>query len=54
MLFAIEKPTGIVFPGEELLRISTDYGTGSAGTGTFFHRLIAGGGIPYFDFLPPT
>ncbi|HZF55600.1 MAG TPA: class III lanthionine synthetase LanKC [Polyangiaceae bacterium] len=49
MLFAIEKPTGIVFPGEELLRISTDYGTGSAGTGLFIHRLLAGGGVPYFD-----
>lgn len=49
MLFAIEKPTGIVFPGEELIRIATDYGTGSAGTGTFFHRVVAGGGIPYFD-----
>jgi serine/threonine protein kinase len=50
MLFAIEKPTGIVFPGEELLRVSTDYGTGSAGTGAFIHRILAGGGIPYFDF----
>ncbi len=54
MLFAIEKPTGIVFPGEELIRISTDYGTGSAGTGTFMHRILVGGGIPYFDFLPPA
>jgi hypothetical protein len=54
MLFAIEKPTGIVFPGEELLRISTDHGTGSAGTGMFIHRILAGGGIPYFDFLPPV
>jgi tRNA A-37 threonylcarbamoyl transferase component Bud32 len=54
MLFAIEKPTGIVFPGEELIRLATDYGTGSAGTGTFFHRIVAGGGIPYFDFLAPA
>jgi hypothetical protein len=50
MLFAIEKPAGIVFPGEELLRVSTDYGTGSAGTGLFIHRILAGGGIPYLDF----
>jgi hypothetical protein len=50
MLFAIEKPTGVAFPGEELLRISTDYGTGSAGTGMFIHRIIAGGGVPYLDF----
>lgn len=54
MLFAIEKPTGIVFPGEELIRLATDYGTGSAGTGTFFHRVVAGGGIPYLDFLAPA
>lgn len=54
MLFAIEKPTGIVFPGEELIRFSTDYGTGSAGTGTFFHRIVAGGGIPYLDFMSPA
>jgi uncharacterized protein YyaL (SSP411 family) len=50
MLFALEKPSGLVFPGEELLRISTDYGTGSAGTGMFIHRIVAGGGIPYLDF----
>lgn len=50
MLFAIEKPSGIVFPGEELVRISVDYGTGSAGTGMFLHRIVAGGGIPYLDF----
>ncbi|AUX39549.1 membrane protein [Sorangium cellulosum] len=50
MLFALEKPSGIAFPGEELLRISTDYGTGSAGTGMFLHRIVAGGGLPYLDF----
>lgn len=50
MLFALEKPSGIVFPGEELVRISTDYGTGSAGTGMFLHRIVAGGGLPYLDF----
>lgn len=50
MLFALEKPSGIVFPGEDLVRISTDYGTGSAGTGVFLHRIVAGGGVPYLDF----
>ncbi|WP_437752129.1 class III lanthionine synthetase LanKC [Sorangium sp. So ce1389] len=50
MLFALEKPSGLVFPGEELLRVSTDYGTGSAGTGMFIHRIVAGGGLPYLDF----
>ncbi|WP_437669833.1 class III lanthionine synthetase LanKC [Sorangium sp. So ce131] len=50
MLFAIARPAGLVFPGEELLRVSTDYGTGSAGIGMFIHRVVAGGGLPYFDF----
>ncbi|WP_242515118.1 class III lanthionine synthetase LanKC [Sorangium cellulosum] len=50
MLFARGKPAGLSFPGEELRRISTDYGTGSAGTGLFLHRLVAGGGLPYLDF----
>ncbi|OJH36998.1 class III lanthionine synthetase LanKC [Cystobacter ferrugineus] len=50
MLFALERPTGLVFPGEDLLRVSTDYGTGSAGTGSFIHRLLTGSGIPYLDF----
>ncbi|WP_437677684.1 class III lanthionine synthetase LanKC [Sorangium sp. So ce131] len=50
MLFALERPSGLAFPGEELLRISTDYGTGSAGTGMFLHRIVAGGGLPYLDF----
>jgi len=50
MLFAIERPSGIVFPGEEVLRISTDYGTGSAGIGIFIHRTITRDGVPFFDF----
>ena len=50
MLFAIEKPGGLVFPGEDLVRISTDYGTGSAGIGTFLHRILTGDGLPYLDF----
>ena len=50
MLFALEKPSGIVFPGEELVRISVDYGTGSAGTGMFIHRIIGGSGLSYLDF----
>ncbi|MDI3287828.1 class III lanthionine synthetase LanKC [Polyangium sp. 15x6] len=50
MLFALERPGGIVFPGEELLRVSTDYGTGSAGIGVFIHRILTSAGIPFFDF----
>jgi hypothetical protein len=50
MLYAIEKKQGLVFPGEELIRLSTDYGTGSVGIGLFFHRLVSGGDTPFFDF----
>lgn len=50
MLFALEKQAGIVFPGEELIRISTDLGTGSAGTGVLVHRLLTGSGVPFLDF----
>jgi serine/threonine protein kinase len=41
MLFAIDAPEGIAFPGEELLRISCDYATGSAGVGVFLERLLS-------------
>ena len=50
MLFALERPSGVVMPGEELLRLSTDYATGSSGLGVFVHRLLTGAGIPYLDF----
>lgn len=40
LLYKIEKPEGIAFPGSYLLRISNDYGTGSAGIGLFLNRLI--------------
>ncbi|HEX8539351.1 MAG TPA: lanthionine synthetase C family protein, partial [Cystobacter sp.] len=50
LLFALERPTGWVTPGEGLLRISTDYATGSAGVGVLLHRLLRGGGVPYLDF----
>ena len=37
--FQIEKPDGIAFPGEQLTRISTDFGSGSAGIALFLSRL---------------
>jgi len=40
LLFQITRPEGIAFPGEELTRICTDYGTGSAGVGLFLLRLL--------------
>lgn len=42
-LFTIEKEDGIAFPGDGLSRISCDLGTGSAGIGSFLHRLVTGG-----------
>lgn len=39
-LFIIEKDEGVTFPGDELRRISCDFGTGSAGIGLFLHRLV--------------
>ncbi|ADO74919.1 class III lanthionine synthetase LanKC [Stigmatella aurantiaca] len=49
MLYALEREGGLVFPGEELIRISTDLGTGSAGIGLFLDRLLKQDGIPYLD-----
>jgi hypothetical protein len=46
-LFRVERPTGTAFPGEELIRLSCDYGTGSAGIALFLHRLLNGGPTPY-------
>lgn len=40
LLFKLERPQGIAFPGEQLMRISCDYATGSAGIGLFLHRLL--------------
>jgi hypothetical protein len=50
MLFALERPGGLVLPGEEVLRICTDYGTGSAGAGVFLQRILTHAGIPFLDF----
>ena len=43
LLYTIDRPSGIAFPGEQLLRISTDFGTGSAGIALFLHRLARSG-----------
>lgn len=39
--FRMERSEGIAFPGAELLRISCDFGVGSAGIGVFFNRLMS-------------
>ncbi|TCS96453.1 class III lanthionine synthetase LanKC [Hazenella coriacea] len=37
--YQIQRPEGIAFPGEQLLRISTDFATGSSGIALFLNRL---------------
>ncbi|NUP56571.1 MAG: protein kinase/lanthionine synthetase C family protein [Gemmatimonadaceae bacterium] len=43
LLFRLDRPAGLAFPGETLARISCDFGTGSAGVAMFMHRLSTGG-----------
>jgi class III lanthionine synthetase len=50
LLFQIKRPEGIAFPGEELLRICTDFGTGSAGVGMFLLRLLRPKGRLFYEF----
>lgn len=38
--FRMERPSGAAYPGRWLRKVSTDYGTGSAGIGLFFDRLL--------------
>jgi tRNA A-37 threonylcarbamoyl transferase component Bud32 len=40
LLYKLQRPGGIAFPGEQLFRISTDFATGSAGIALFLHRLM--------------
>jgi tRNA A-37 threonylcarbamoyl transferase component Bud32 len=42
MLYAVERPDGLAFPGSEQSKISCDYATGSAGVMMFLHRLATG------------
>ncbi len=50
MLFKIDREQGAAFPGDDLLRISCDYGTGGAGISIFLHRLLQNGGSDFmFD-----
>ncbi len=60
LLFTVRRPEGLVFPGEQALRESTDFATGSAGVGLFLNRLDRArpGGRTNFNFvlddlLPP-
>jgi len=50
LMFHVQRPQGILFPGDELVRFSTDYGTGSAGIGLFLLRLLRPGARRFYDF----
>jgi lantibiotic modifying enzyme len=39
LLFQMNRPVGVAFPGRYLLRISHDYGIGGAGIGSFLRRV---------------
>lgn len=49
-LYRMELPEGLAFPGEEVLRISNDFGTGSAGIGQFLLRLLEPRGRRFYDW----
>ncbi len=40
--FGFDRRGGLAFPGRSLARVSNDYGTGSAGIGSFLNRLSTG------------
>lgn len=50
LLFRITRTKGYVFPGEELMRLTTDYGTGSAGVGLLLTRVLDPQDRLFFDF----
>jgi len=39
LLYRVEMPQGLAFPGRYLVRFSTDFAYGSSGIGAFLHRL---------------
>jgi serine/threonine protein kinase len=50
LLYQINTNGGVAFPGEELLKISNDLGTGSAGVGLFLSRLLKQGKRFFYDW----
>jgi hypothetical protein len=52
LLFRIDLPQGVAFPGRYLLRISHDYGMGGAGIGLFLQRLLTLGPRRFHDLFP--
>jgi lantibiotic modifying enzyme len=54
LCYRIDRPGGTAFPGRQLARISTDFGTGAAGVGLFLYRLATGGARVLHDFHGPS
>jgi hypothetical protein len=55
MLFPVERPAGLAFPGESLSRISCDFGTGGAGIALMMHRYLTRSGASFMlDELIPN
>lgn len=54
LLYQINTERGTAFPGEDLMKISNDLGTGSAGIGLFFSRFLKTGTRIFFDFEIPA
>lgn len=53
-VFLLRRPSGLVTAGAELLRLSCDFGTGSAGIAAFYDRLWRGGKASFMlDYLLP-
>ena len=52
LIYSIEKENGVIYPGRSILRLSCDYGTGSAGVGIFLNRLLENKGRKFVnDYL---
>jgi hypothetical protein len=52
LLFKIDRPEGIAFPGRYLFKISHDYGMGGAGIGLFLIRLLRLAPRMFHDLFP--
>lgn len=51
--YGVGRPTGRAYPGQYLVRLSNDFGTGAAGVGLFLHRLVHRGRRPLHDVSLP-
>jgi hypothetical protein len=43
LLFRVDRPEGVGFPGEQTVRESADFATGTAGVALFLDRLLGSG-----------